>query len=104
MASCMHIHGTSAKTDLSPSFLGGALLLLGLWLAAIAALGLLDFAGAVGTGILARGSFPALVEGATTQAMGDLPLILVPAFAVPLWICLHIAAFVQIAEARKARQ
>ena len=54
--------------------------------------------------MLARGTFPALVEGATTQAMGALPLILVPAFAVPLWICLHIAAFVQIAEARKGRQ
>ena len=62
------------------------------------ALGMLDFASAVGTALLARGS-----EGTvTTQVLGDLPLVLIPAFAVPLWICLHLTAFTQIREARRA--
>lgn len=64
------------------------------------ALGTVDFVGAIGTGILARGTFPALSGPATTGVLGELPLVMIPGFAVPLWICLHLAAFAQIAHAR----
>jgi hypothetical protein len=63
------------------------------WLWRFHALGMLDFVGAVGSGLLARFT----VGG--TDALGQLPLVLVPAFAVPLWICLHLAAFEQIRAA-----
>jgi hypothetical protein len=63
-------------------------------------LGMLDFVGAVGSGLLARGTWPNLTGGATTTMLGDLPLVLIPAFAVPLWICLHLTAFTQIRAAR----
>lgn len=59
------------------------------------ALGMLDFAGAIGSALLARGAVP------TATILGDLPLVLIPAFAVPLFICLHLAAFTQIRAARK---
>jgi hypothetical protein len=66
------------------------------------ALGMLDFAGAVGTGVLAGGTFPSLVEGGiSTSPLVELPLALIPGFAVPLWICLHLAAFAQIRAARR---
>lgn len=80
-----------------PSFLASA------WHWRFHALGVLDFAGALGSGLLARGTFPALVEGATTSPLGDLPLVLIPAFAVPLWICLHVSAFVHIRAAREPK-
>lgn len=67
------------------------------------ALGMLDFAGAVGTGVLTGGTFPSLVEGGiSTSPLAMLPLALIPGFAVPLWICLHLAAFAQIRVARRA--
>lgn len=62
-------------------------------------LGMLDFVGAIGSGLLARGTFPALAGPVTTTALGELPLIVIPGFAVPLWICLHLAVFAQIREA-----
>ncbi|MGE0724454.1 MAG: hypothetical protein AB7O45_08770 [Alphaproteobacteria bacterium] len=71
-------------------------------LARFHALGLLDFAVAVGTGVAASGRIPLVVDGVTTGPLGVLPLVLIPAFAVPLWICLHLAAFAQIRAARRA--
>lgn len=38
----------------------------------------------------------------STSALGELPLVLIPCFAVPLWICLHIAALTQIAASGQA--
>ena len=55
------------------------------------------FVGAIGSGLAARYT---LTEGVSTTALAQFPLLLIPAFAVPLWICLHIAAFVQIRAAR----
>ena len=66
------------------------------------ALGMLDFAVAVGTGVATSASIPVVVDGITTGPLGVLPLVLIPAFAVPLWICLHLAAFAQIRAARAA--
>jgi hypothetical protein len=58
-------------------------------------LGILDLVVAVGTGTLA--SF--LASGApgeiTTGAMAQLPLVLVPAYFVPIFVMLHLAALLQ---------
>ncbi|WP_160168246.1 hypothetical protein [Novipirellula maiorica] len=58
-------------------------------------LGLLDFAGAVGTGLIARGTFGFVASEPATSILGELPLSLIPGFAVPLWICFHLAALEQ---------
>ncbi|MBY8977926.1 hypothetical protein KHP62_19095 [Rhodobacteraceae bacterium NNCM2] len=66
-------------------------------------LGMLDFIGAVGSGLLSRGTIPLLGMSESTAALGQFPLLLIPCFAVPLWICLHIAAFAQIRRGRRAK-
>jgi len=63
--------------------------------------GLLDFVVAVGTGIFARNQIPGLVEGVTSSAMGELPLVLIPAFGVPVFIILHLIVLVQVWERRR---
>lgn len=65
------------------------------WLRGFHVLGLLDFVGAVGTGLIARVTYSTEADAVSTAALGELPLVLIPAFAVPLWICLHIAALIQ---------
>ena len=65
--------------------------------------GLLDFAVAVSLGIMARNYIPGLVEGVTSSAMGELPLVLIPAFGVPSFIILHLIVLVQIWEQRRVR-
>lgn len=71
------------------------------WLWRFHALGMLDFLGAIGSGLLARLLIGADYALAPTTALSQFPLLLIPCFAVPLWICLHIAAFHQIANARR---
>jgi hypothetical protein len=63
-------------------------------------LGLADSALAVTAGLLARGTIPGLVDQVTTAPMGQLPLVLIPAFVVPLFIILHVIALMQAAAAR----
>ncbi|GAA5509036.1 hypothetical protein [Novipirellula caenicola] len=58
-------------------------------------LGLLDFVGAVGSGLIARGTFGMAASTPATTILGELPLSLIPGFAVPLWICFHLAALEQ---------
>lgn len=70
---------------------------------AVHASGLLDFVIAIGTGIAARNQIPGLVEGVTSSAMGDLPLVLIPAFAVPVFIVLHLIVLLQVWEQRRVR-
>lgn len=65
--------------------------------------GVLDFVVAVGAGVLTSGLVPGMVQGVTSDALADLPLVLIPDFAVPLFACLHICAFTQIAAARRRR-
>jgi len=72
------------------------------WYAGFHILGLLDFVGAVGSGLIARGTIPITESVESTAALGQLPLLLIPCFAVPLWICLHFAAFAQIRESYRA--
>ena len=60
--------------------------------------GLLDFVVAISLGIMARDNIPGLVDGVTSSAMGELPLVLIPAFGVPIFIILHLIVLVQIWE------
>jgi hypothetical protein len=58
-------------------------------------LGLLDFAVAVGTGVLGSGIAVAIAGEVTTDPMGRLPLVLIPGYLVPLLTMLHVAAMLQ---------
>lgn len=59
--------------------------------------GLVDFAGAIGTGVLSsNSSLGLLADGRTYVSLGELPLSLVPTFAVPLWIIFHIISLLQL--------
>ncbi|NKB23765.1 MAG: hypothetical protein GKR87_05180 [Kiritimatiellae bacterium] len=64
---------------------------------ALNVLGLLDFIGAIGGGVLS-GSTPAgiLSDQTTSDIMQDLPLSLIPTFAVPFWIILHTISLLQL--------
>jgi hypothetical protein len=60
-------------------------------------LGLIDFAGAVGTGLLASNGPLGLLQGEiTTEPLGILPISLIPTFLVPAWIIIHIATLLQL--------
>ena len=58
-------------------------------------LGLLDFVVAVAMGIASRNTIPGLVDGVTSSAMGQIPLVLIPTFVVPSFIILHLIALSQ---------
>ena len=62
--------------------------------------GLVDFIGAIGTGVLSSNSSIGLVaDGAAhVVSLGSLPLSLIPTFAVPLWTILHIVSLLQLAR------
>ncbi len=63
--------------------------------------GLVDFAGAVGTGVLtSNSSLGLLADGLPHADLGELPLSLVPTFAVPLWIIFHMISLLQLRQAR----
>jgi hypothetical protein len=61
-------------------------------------LGIVDFVIAVTMGTLCSGFFPEITNftgGVTTGAMAQLPLVLIPAFMVPLFTMLHCTALFQ---------
>jgi hypothetical protein len=59
--------------------------------------GLIDFAAAIGTGVLAsNSSLGLLADGRAYVSLGELPLSLVPTFAVPLWIIFHLISLLQL--------
>lgn len=63
--------------------------------------GLLDFAGAFATGILTSDSALGVLAGGQAEqwaSMGSMPLSLIPTFAVPLWIILHLISLLQLRE------
>jgi len=63
--------------------------------------GLLDFIGAVATGVLTSNSSLGFFAPATPMpSMGMLPLSLIPTFMVPLWIVIHFASLLQLQRAR----
>ena len=60
-------------------------------------LGLVDFLVAAVTSSLASGAFPAIFTGTpTSAAMETWPLILFPAFIVPVFIVLHLAVLLRL--------
>ena len=54
-------------------------------------LGLLDFVGAIGGGVLSR-----------ADIMVELPLSMIPTFAVPFWIVLHIISLIKLRKPEAA--
>lgn len=64
-------------------------------------LGLTDFVIALATGIAARGQIAGLVDQVTTAPIGQLPLVLIPTIAVPIFIVLHLIVLMQIASTRR---
>ena len=64
-------------------------------------LGLLDFVGAVGGGVLSGSSPIGILRGdVTTDIMQELPLSMIPTFAVPFWIVLHIISLIKLRNAQ----
>lgn len=65
--------------------------------------GLLDFVGAITTGVLTSTSSLGVFAPATPMpSMGMMPLSLVPSFLVPLWTIIHFASLLQLRETRGA--
>jgi hypothetical protein len=61
--------------------------------------GLIDFVGAVGTGVLTSNSTLGVFAPAAPRIdMGALPLSLIPTFAVPLWIIVHLISLLQLKQ------
>jgi hypothetical protein len=66
-------------------------------------LGLLDFVGAVGGGVLSGSSSIGILRGdVTTDILLELPLSMIPTFAVPFWIVLHIISLIKLRNAQAA--
>jgi hypothetical protein len=61
-------------------------------------LGILDLVVAVSLGTICSGFLPGLTGNVTTSAMSQLPLVLIPAYFVPIFIMLH---FTGLSQARQ---
>ena len=61
--------------------------------------GIFDFVVAFATGLLSRDA--ALTGGVTTAPMGELPLIMIPAFLVPMFVIFHLIAILHWRHARR---
>ena len=67
-------------------------------------LGLLDFVGAIGGGVLSGGtSIGILRSDVTSDIMQTLPLSMIPTFAVPFWIVLHIISLIKLRNLEKTQ-
>lgn len=65
----------------------------------LSALGLIDFVGAIGGGVLGGdGPLGLMHGGVTTEIMQVLPLSIIPTFAVPAWILVHIISLIKVAK------
>jgi hypothetical protein len=58
-------------------------------------MGILDLVVAVSLGTICSGFLPGVTGNVTTSSMAQLPLVLVPAYLVPIFIMLHAAALLQ---------
>jgi hypothetical protein len=58
-------------------------------------LGIIDLVVAVSMGTLCSGFLPGLTGSVTTSPMAQLPLVLIPAYFVPIFIMLHFTALFQ---------
>jgi hypothetical protein len=59
-------------------------------------LGILDLLNAMSTGALSSGFLAGFAGNVTTAPMAQLPLVLIPAYLVPLFVMLHLAALFQV--------
>jgi hypothetical protein len=60
-------------------------------------LGLLDFVGAVGTGVLSGDNPIGVLHGEVgTNILQELPLSIIPTFGVPAWILVHIISLLKV--------
>lgn len=67
-------------------------------------LGLLDFVGAIGGGVLSgRSPLAVFHTQVSTEIMQVLPLSLIPTFAVPFWIVLHIVSLLQLGQTARTQ-
>jgi hypothetical protein len=67
--------------------------------------GLLDFVGAAGGGVLSGSSPIGMLRGdMTTDILLALPLSMIPTFAVPLWIVLHIISLIKLRNPQAAAE
>lgn len=68
-------------------------------------LGLLDFIGAIGGGVLSGDSPIGILRGdVTANVMQQLPLSMIPTFAVPFWIILHIVSLIKVRKLGPAEE
>jgi hypothetical protein len=67
-------------------------------------LGIVDLVVAVSMGTLCSGFIHGLPLNVTTRAMGQLPLLLIPAYMVPFFIMLHATALFQARQLARSRQ
>jgi hypothetical protein len=59
--------------------------------------GLVDFVFAIGTGVLTSNTaIGILTDGSPRIELGALPMSLIPTFAVPFWIILHVISLIQV--------
>lgn len=58
-------------------------------------LGILDLVVAVSMGAIGSGFIPALAPEVSTTPMSQMPLVLIPAYLVPLFVMLHLTALFQ---------
>jgi hypothetical protein len=58
-------------------------------------LGILDLIVVISMGALCSGLVPGLVGNVTTAPMSQLPLVLIPAYLVPLFVMLHVTVLLQ---------
>jgi hypothetical protein len=66
-------------------------------------LGLLDFVGAIGGGVLSGRSPIGILRGeVTADLMQQLPLSMIPTFAVPFWIVLHMISLMRVRNTEAA--
>jgi hypothetical protein len=66
-------------------------------------LGIVDLVVAVSMGTICSGFIPGITGNVTTGAMAQLPLVLIPAYFVPLFIILHVTALAQARRLARTR-
>jgi hypothetical protein len=67
-------------------------------------LGITDLVVAVSMGTICSGFIPGIIGNVTTSAMAQLPLVLIPAYMVPLFIMLHFTALSQARRFARSRK
>lgn len=65
--------------------------------------GLLDFVVAVSVGVLTRSGAPLDMGAVDSNLMGTFPLVMIPAFIVPLFVITHLIIYLQAYHARRHR-